>query len=694
MRPQADPAVRFLFVDDGSTDDTLNLLRELEKECGPKDNESEQGKLSMLIIHQENGGVSAARNAGLDASDAEYVGFFDIDDICVPDYIPTIKNIAARENGEDDFDVLIFNRVTFLSGDHTFPGRDDCSVREVSREEILKGVLFDPHRYGIGVIITLLRRGYVNETGLRFAEGYPYYEDGHFLYRALVGAERMIHLDRWLYGYIVKHEGSAMARFDGERLRCLKLFKELEGKFEIKAPGFAPVFRKYGVSRIYWSVLWQAALVSPSRKAFLKFARSTHADVYMRMLGGFPEGKVRILRRMFLISRNLYYLTVKLCGGRYSSLGKAADAQLDEAAKLCPDPGRVLVYGVTDHIGGRETYFMELFRNRKDFGFDFLSDLEDIVFRDELEEAGSKFYFVKPKGRHPVKHFCGIMRVLRAHPEYTVLYINAMDATSVYTALPAVFKRRRVVTHSHNNDCPYPGIHCLCRPLLNAVTSSRAACSYSAAEFMFAGKAGDALIVPNFINAKAFRFDERIREEKRREFKLGEKLTVCHVGRITLQKNPLFLADVFEEVKKIREDACFLHAGTGEAEDELKKHLKEKRLTDSFIMLGERDDVAGILNAADVFLFPSVYEGFGIALVEAQAAGLPCVVSDVIPEETGITDNVIRLSLDEPASKWAGAVVEAAGRIRKDRYDEIAASGYDISRSKDVYDRLAEMLLK
>ena len=323
FKPQADAEVRFLFVDDGSKDNTLSLLKEQE----------EEGILPMKVIHQENAGVAAARNAGIDASDAAYIAIFDIDDVCAPDYIPTLKENA--ENG--DFDVLIFNRVTFYDDQHKFPEGYGRLAAEISNEEILRQVLFDASRYGISVNILLLSKDYILERNLRFAEGYPYYEDGHFLYRALAGSRRIRRLDRWLYGYVFVHDGSEMNKFSPERLRCLELFKEVEEVLAVEAPGFASVFKKYGISRIYWSILWQTAFVSPSRKDFVRFATATHAEKYMRMLKGFPEGKVRVLRVLYLISKNLYFYTVCIMGRRYTALNKTSSDILDEAIRACPD---------------------------------------------------------------------------------------------------------------------------------------------------------------------------------------------------------------------------------------------------------------------------------------------------------------------------------------------------------------------
>ena len=325
MEKQADAAVRFLFVDDGSGDETLRLLREAR----------ERRRLPMEVIAREHAGVGAARNAGLDAAEGAYIGFFDVDDTCSEDFTAVLRREAERGG----FDAVVFFRKILYNPEEALPVEAEAVSSEVVKADMLRAILLEEHIHSTGIYTLLVRRAFVQEKGLRFAEGYPYYEDGDFQYRALGLAEHIRRLDRQLYGYIVMHAGSAMARFTPERVRCLALHKNLEDFFAEHVPEFAPVFRRYAVARIFWSVLWQAALVSPGGKDFYRFAEETKATAYMRLLRGYPDRKVRTLRRLFLLSRRLYYRTVRLLGGRYTLLEKVSAGVLEEAARVCPDPG-------------------------------------------------------------------------------------------------------------------------------------------------------------------------------------------------------------------------------------------------------------------------------------------------------------------------------------------------------------------
>ena len=304
-----DDDVRIIFVDDGSEDNTGELLRNGTLKC----------RYQVRIISCQHLGVSAARTAGIRESGAEYIAFFDVDDVCSPDYVSTLKEISARGVS----DVFLFCRKMLFDDKGVIASAGEegpLPVMRTGRQDLLNEILTDETRFG-GIHCILMRRSFVECNGLLFAEGYPYYEDTEYLYRVLAMASEEIYVtDRYLYGYIARHTGSAMARFTRDRIRCLSLLSGLEPLFESRVPGFAPKYKQYGVSRIYWSVLWQAALSAPSYGEFRKFASDTGADDKMRMLSGFPDRKVRLLRRLYLISRRVYYMTVRILGRRYSKV--------------------------------------------------------------------------------------------------------------------------------------------------------------------------------------------------------------------------------------------------------------------------------------------------------------------------------------------------------------------------------------
>ena len=674
---QADGRVRLLFVDDGSTDGSGDLLDGCAAGCG----------FPAKVIHRENGGVSAARNTGLDAAEGRYIAFFDVDDLAAPDYVSVLIDAVLREKP----DVLVFAQERVTEADAAPAPPEEAYFVRQSAEEQLRAFLADPTR--LGVYDLLVRRDFLEERGLRFPEGYKYYEDYDFLYRVFAGAKEILYTDRALYRYVLR-EGSAMGRFDGERLRCLALMRALEDFFPENVPDFAEVYRKWGTARIYWSVLWQAALAAPSFGDFRKFARETFARVWLRKLRGFPSRRVAWSSRLFLLSMRAYFAAARRLGGRRTNVSAINPEAYAAAAEGCPDPRRVLVYGMTDNPGGIESYLLGLLRRMPEGTFDFLCDFPSIAYADELAARGSLVHFIPAKSVSLFGHWSAAARVLREHPEYTAVYCNVLDAGCAFLAVIPWLHRRRVTVHSHNGDTDKKRLHRLCRPFLNRITSGRAACSDEASRHMFGRTGGDILFVPNAIDGARYAFDPGRRAAKRKMLSLDERLVICHVGRITRQKNPLALLDILAAVRAEgkRPDAVLLSVGVGDMDEEFDAAIREKGLEDAVLRLGRRGDVPELLQAADVFLLPSLYEGLSIALLEAQAAGLPCVTSDTISPQTIVTDAVRRISLDAGPETWAEAVLAAAEDKRFDAREGLIRAGFDISCCGENDRRLMELI--
>ena len=349
----------------------------------------------------------------------------------------------------------------------------------------------------------------------------------------------------------------------------------------------------------------------------------------------------------------------------------------------------ILVYGMSDNPGGIETYLLNFFLRAQGnlIHMDFVSDFSAVAYGDILEERGAKIHFIPAKSKNLFGHLISMWRILKSHKEYDGVYFNILDAGAAVTMIPVFLLGRKIVVHSHNDNTEKIRLHRVCKPFLNFFTAKRAACSEAAAEYMFGRKAKQTLVVPNAIDAARFTFCEETRMRKRQELGLGDRPCICHVGRITQQKNPLGLVDVFEAVHRKCPEALLLSVGTGDMIEQFHDYIAEKGLTDSVMCLGVRNDVDELYQAADVFLFPSLYEGLGIVVLEAQAAGLPCVISDVIPKQATVTDLVHSISLDADPEVWADQVISCFGTHRRDTHKELIVAGFDISCC-DRYDEL------
>ena len=197
---------------------------------------------------------------------------------------------------------------------------------------------------------------------------------------------------------------------------------------------------------------------------------------------------------------------------------------------------------------------------------------------------------------------------------------------------------------------------------------------------MFNGKKYE--IVRNAIDIEKYQYALDIRQQIRSIFHLQRSLIVGHVGNFTPAKNHVFLIDIFAEIKKIRPDAKLLLVGGGEGMTAIQQKVEKLGLKDSVIFTGIRPDVNRLLQAMDVFVFPSLYEGLPVTMVEAQAAGLPCVISDKVPDECIVTEGLVTVQkLSDSAENWAKYVVFRANMQRKDTGEQIKAHGFDIAEN-------------
>ena len=196
-------------------------------------------------------------------------------------------------------------------------------------------------------------------------------------------------------------------------------------------------------------------------------------------------------------------------------------------------------------------------------------------------------------------------------------------------------------------------------------------------------KEGKVSVLKNAIDIKNFCFSEETRKKYRQELGIDDQLLIGHVGRFQTQKNHDFLVDIFYEISKKDSSAKLLLVGEGPLQEKIKDKVAGLGITDCVIFAGVRDDVANLMQAMDVFLFPSLFEGLGIVLVEAQAAGLPCVASKtVIPEEVRLTEEFEFIDLEESAQVWAERVLGIKGtENRLDGQDKVLKAGYDIKTS-------------
>lgn len=210
-------------------------------------------------------------------------------------------------------------------------------------------------------------------------------------------------------------------------------------------------------------------------------------------------------------------------------------------------------------------------------------------------------------------------------------------------------------------------MHSINRKLISFVATDFLACSIKAKEFFYPTKLWDkCIILKNGINLCQFSFNNDIRNKVREKLGISDDvLVIGHVGRFATVKNHAFIIEVFNQIQQINDNVLLLLLGNGELLDSVKNKVKELDLERKVLFLGERDDVYRILQAFDLVLFPSLYEGLPFSLIEAQASGLKIFSSDRVSHEVDVTGNVFFLSLNKSAHSWAEFICNHSTNVRR-----------------------------
>ena len=356
---------------------------------------------------------------------------------------------------------------------------------------------------------------------------------------------------------------------------------------------------------------------------------------------------------------------------------------------------RILICGLTDTYGGMEAFVLEFFRNadKSRIQFDFLIfEHQTISYADEIRSLGGSIIVLPLFRNHPFSFYSELDKVFRNNA-YDVVYYHSTHRIKSLRVLSCAKKRGVpvIAVHSHGSRDDEAGLYRKIREAYSfrrfkKVVNKRLACSSNAGKWMFGDEPFE--IIPNPINVKRFSYNEEKRKKIRDSLGIGNELVVGTVGRMTYVKNPLFMTEVFEKVLK-KKNAYFIHVGDGDMMDMMKTRIKEKKLDGKYLLPGSKDNVPDYLSAMDVFLFTSFYEGFPISLIEAQANGLRCLVSDTIVEDCDITGNVFFRSINDDPEIWAESIINASEYKREDRTDDVIDKGYDAAH---VASRLYQVL--
>ena len=355
---------------------------------------------------------------------------------------------------------------------------------------------------------------------------------------------------------------------------------------------------------------------------------------------------------------------------------------------VAQQPIRVLnLFTIMDR-GGAETMVMNYYRHidRTKVQFDFLVHREQRgAYDDEIEALGGRIYRLCPI--YP-QNFARYKRDLRgffqAHPEYKIIHSHMSELG--YFAFREAERQGVPVRICHAHNAP----HGFDMKMVMRTYFKKRMMPYLTHLFMCGSESGRWLYGPqnesrfimlnNAIDAASYTYDLSKREELRRQLGLADELVIGHVGRFNPQKNHPFLMDIFAALLKKESSAVLLLVGGGEGMSKMQEKVQELGIAEHVRFLGVRSDVADLMQAMDMFVLPSLYEGLPVTMVEAQAAGLPCIISDKVPPECILTEGLVDvMPLSASPGAWAEKILAKRAIPRTDRRAEIAAHGFDIT---------------
>lgn len=362
----------------------------------------------------------------------------------------------------------------------------------------------------------------------------------------------------------------------------------------------------------------------------------------------------------------------------------------------------LFVYGDILRHGGMEIHMMNYFRNidREKIHIDFMvqtDGTENGVFDDEIRESGSEIYYLPKMSQHPVQNYHMIAKILKSR-NYQIVHAHSDAMNYRYMKMAWFFRIPVRISHSHNTQ------HLLrtrlkyhyyefCRKNVYRYATKCFACSQLAGKWMYGKHPFE--VVPNALALERFAYDAEMAGKLRRKYGIDDQeIVLGHVGRFDTQKNHEFMIQVLKALSEMTGEKRYrlVMVGEGYRLDEIKDLAKQLQVSEQTVFVGDVDCPQEYYNMMDLFLLPSKFEGFPLVLVEAQANGLSCIVSDQVTEEVNLTGQVQFCPLQ--IEKWTDVIESVEIRRHADSIQKLTQKGYQIKEAGKVLSERYESLMQ
>lgn len=347
------------------------------------------------------------------------------------------------------------------------------------------------------------------------------------------------------------------------------------------------------------------------------------------------------------------------------------------------------------NAGGVESLLYSYYTNfdKDKIQFDFVIFGESVgTFGKKFQKLGSKIYkvpYMKDKGL--LYLLVKLFKVIYKNRDYDVIHVHRNLKSGIILFFAFILGIKVRIVHSHNYSPNESMLDKLKKWLLSIPISlfgtNKFACGRDASRWLYGNRAyehGETYVMNNAINLEKYNYDEKKRIKMRESLGVNDKFVIGHIGRFSYQKNQLFLIEIFHEIYKNKPNACLFLIGNAE-DEQIYSSIVEKiykyNLQDAVKLFGAREDIPELMQAIDIFVFPSNYEGLPVVGIETQAAGLMTISSDKITEEVAITNYWKFMSLRNPAKQWAKKIMEYEnGYDRFVTINELTDAGFNIKK--------------
>lgn len=331
---------------------------------------------------------------------------------------------------------------------------------------------------------------------------------------------------------------------------------------------------------------------------------------------------------------------------------------------------KILVHGLTPNLGGMESFVLNYYRHmdHNKIHFDFICNDPVIVCEEELKSYGCKIVHLPIKSRNPIQYKKEINSFLKKHgKEYDCIWDNALTLSNLdYLKLAKKYGIKKRIIHAHNSRNMFRGVKGRAKGLLHIIhkyevekyATTFFAASVEARNYFYLPKLySEVKIIKNAIDVKHFKFNPSIRKIMRSNLGLDDYFILGNVARLQYQKNQIFILYILKYLKEKNKKIKLIFVGDGSDREMLIRKAHEIGVENNILFVGMQENINEWLNSFDVFVFPSLFEGLGIALLEAEANGLPVVASkDVIPTEVKLNSNFKFISLKSDPKVWASVI--------------------------------------